>query len=215
MLQQADFNPDDFSPSMQSSADESLLVKFFIKDIQDDGETLAQGRPIFRSVEYIDIRTVGDRSSSICRPARHDDKQRFAKHYAAFKQRVELPEEGTLLVEWPMITRSQAEELAYFNVKTVEQLAIMNDTHAQNFMGINALKRKAKEFLEDAESGVSVKDLQAELKARDKTIAELSDRLDALANEQGASSADKSAVDAPDSEPTARSTRRTRRTKKE
>ena len=118
----ADFNHEDFQSTQQQEQDSTLLVKFYIKAVADKTATAEQGRPIFREREYIDIRIPGSRDGA-ARPATFRDQQRFPKHYQAFKQRIDQPSEGTPLVEWGMISRSQAEELAFKNIKTVEQLA--------------------------------------------------------------------------------------------
>jgi len=150
MIATAEYDYKDFTPQGQQNGDETLLVKFFIKARQDEVATKDKGHPIFKDVEYIDIKIPGNRSGGACRPASYADKQRFPRHYAAFQQRVEAPIEGTPLTEWPLITRSQAEEFSFHNIKTVEHLADLSDTHATNFMGINALKKKAKAWLESA-----------------------------------------------------------------
>ena len=165
-------NPDDFHSSSESKMDESLAVKFFYKERQDKAKTAEAGRPIFKEVEHIDIRVPGKRDPQACRPATHADKQRFPRHYDAFKRRVELPEVGTPLAEWPKITRSQVEELSFLGVKTVENLINISDTNLGNFMGGHDLKRKAKAWLElaDADAVTAERDTLlsevAELKAQ-------------------------------------------------
>ena len=133
-MQIADFNPDDFRTDQQSKMDEGLLVKFYIKPVQNQAETASQGKPVFKDAEYIEIRTPGQKSF-IARKVRPGDLERFPRHYKAYKDRTSDVEvvEGTLLKEWPLITRSQVEELAFANVKTVEQLVAMPDSNASQF----------------------------------------------------------------------------------
>lgn len=143
-----DVNPNDFLDSKQSEADSALLVRFFIKPVQDKSASLEAGRPIFKETVYIDIRIPGERDSAAVRPASNHDIKRFPRHYAAFKVRNDDPQEiGTPLAEWPVISRSQAEELSFFNVKTVEQLAGMPDSGNHQFRGVVSLKNQAKEWL--------------------------------------------------------------------
>ena len=160
-MQTADFNHQDFESSAQSKLDENLLVKFFTKQRQDQAASKAEGRPIFKDVEYIDIKVPGNRSGGACRPATFKDKQRFPRHYAAYEQRKEMPVEGTPLAEWPIMSRSQVEELSYHNVKTVEQLVAMSDTLASQFMGMNTLKSKAKAWLEDSEETARINEIES------------------------------------------------------
>ena len=169
-MQTADFNHQDFDPSSRQSQDEQLLVKFFVKPREDAKASKEEGRPIFKDVEYIDIKIAGNRAGGACRPASFEDKQRFPRHYAAFKQRTEVPTEGTPLIEWSLISRSQAEELSFYHVKTVEALATLNDNAASKFMGLNGLKAKAKAWLEHAKESAGEEKLHEELGKRDETI---------------------------------------------
>lgn len=173
---------EDFDPRLQAQADEQLLVKFEIKAKLDSDATAKEGRPIYRDMEYINIRAPGS-SDNVIRPATQRDKDRFPRHYSAFQNRVNDEEyvEGTLLSEWPVCNRSQVEELAFFGVKTVEQLANTSDANGQAFMGFNGLKRKAKEWLEAAAQGVQLSEMRQELAKRDELIAEMSAKLDAMA----------------------------------
>lgn len=170
MSELTDVNYRDFQSSGIAEADKALLVKFMIRAKQDKQKTLTEGRPIYKDVEYIDIKVPGDRSTSVCRPASDADRQRFPEHYAAFKTRTEVDVDmGTALQEWPMISRSMAEELAFFHVKTVEQLARMSDTQCGKFMGLFAFREKAIRWLKQAEA--------------DKPLWEMDDRVGKLEQE--------------------------------
>jgi hypothetical protein len=180
VVQTADFDVAAFDSASASAQDDKLLVKFEIRSRPDNEATMEAGRPIFKDVEYIDIKIPGSRTGGACRPASHADKQRFPRHYAAFQERTEMPTEGTPLAEWPLISRSQAEELAYHNVKTVENLVGMSDTNSNNFMGINALKAKAKRWLEQAAGEADTAHLQEELEKRDTLIEAMQEQLNKL-----------------------------------
>jgi hypothetical protein len=170
----------DFDQQNQSRMDDQLLVRFFVKPMQDQAASQKAGRPVYADREYIEIRTPGSRDA-ICRPASAGDIARFQRHYDAYKARNDTEMvEGTPLAEWPLISRSQAEELSFFNVKTVEQLVAMSDQNAAQFMGIQALKTKAKAWLKQAKEAQAAEELQAELKKRDDEIAELKAAVKAL-----------------------------------
>lgn len=175
-----EYNPDDFT-SNRSAADANLLVKFLLKPRLDEEATAKEGRPIYRDVEYIDIRQPGS-PDNVCRPASARDIDRFPRHYAAFKNRVNEDEylEGTRLSEWPLVSRSQVEELSFFGIKTVEQLATCADAHGQAFMGFHGLKQRANEWLKVAKENKAAIELQAELNRRDAEIAELRDMIEQL-----------------------------------
>lgn len=174
----AEFDHADFEQARQTEQDQTLLVKFYLKTVPDAAATEEAGRPVFKEREYIDIRIPGARGAGAARPASLRDKKRFPKHYQAFKQRVELPVEGTPLNEWPIITRAHAEELAFLGVKTVEQLGGMSDAIASQFMGGQTFKAKANAWLDRAKAEVSVSQLEGELAKRDAQIAELNAKLD-------------------------------------
>lgn len=179
-MQTADFDHRMFEHGNQEG-DKSLLVKFFSKAVQNKQRSLEEGRPIFQDLEYVDIRTVGSRNGHVCRPARDADRQRFPDHYRAYKNRVEAPIDGTPLVEWSLMTRAQAEEMGFFNVKTVEQLAAMADNVAQKFMGINELRQKAKDWVQKAKEDAPALKLAEELRVRDEENAELRTKVEELA----------------------------------
>ena len=144
--------------------DEKLLVRFHVEPRQNQLKTEEEGRPIYDDVVYITIRVPGNKQSVIIRPARAKDKLRFAEHWRLYEQKgVEEYVSGTPLEAWPALSTSQIRELEYFNVRTVEQLAGMNDSDAQGFMGMNLLKTKAKTFLEAAAGGAPLEKLQAQL----------------------------------------------------
>ena len=169
----------------QQTGDETLLVKFYNKPIQDKGKSDEAGRPIFVEKVYIDIRQPGNRTSGVARPIRDTDKQRFPEHYRKFVARQDQDtHEGTPLSEWPGLTRGQVEEMKFFNVFTVEQLASVADSNASNFRGLAQLKQKAAAFLKLAENNAAATALaaseakNAELEAKIEALMERMDAMD-------------------------------------
>jgi hypothetical protein len=65
------------------------------------------------------------------------------------------------------------EEFAFFNVRTVENLAEMNDGVLQKFMGGQALRQRARDFLAAAKDAAPLSQLRAELEKRDAEIEAL------------------------------------------
>jgi len=171
--------------------DENLYVQFFTHPMQDKEKTLEVGRPIFVDTEYIRIMVPGDKGNVIMRPVREEDKARFPKQYLAFQNQEEEILEGTPLDKWNFVSAAQVEELKYFGIRTVENLANVLDTHAQKFMGIQLLKQKAKEYIEATSTDAPIAQLQAQVAERDNTIAEqtaamkdMQERLVKLENER-------------------------------
>lgn len=163
--------------------DETLLVRFYHAPVQDNAKTLEEGRPIFDELEHIGIRVPGKKEERI-RVARQKDKERFPEHYRRFKAREDQNAvEGTVLSEWPGVTRSQVEELRYFNVFTVEQLANLSDSHTHNIMGIQSLKQKATAYLDASKDNATASALIAAKERNDELeekLAALTARLDEL-----------------------------------
>jgi hypothetical protein len=187
-MQTADYNHNDFTN--QNEADKNLMVKFFYKNVQNKMESQKQGRPIFKEKTYIEIRIAGQRDAQACRPVTHSDMQRFPKHYEAFTQRMEPPTEGVPLAEWPQISRTQAEELSFLHIKTVEQLATVKDGNMQNFMGGYALREKAQKWLvlNNAETVDREKEeMRGTISDMRETIAIMHEKIEALSAPSGMS----------------------------
>ena len=173
-LQEADYGATDMAMTNQSrfNGDETLLVKFYSHPRMDQTKSAEAGRPIYKDTDYIQIMTPGNKDSIVIRPVTEIDRNRFPEHYRKYKAREDQEAiEGTLLSEWPAVTRGQVAELQYLNIRTVEQLANVSDANSQNVMGIQILRQKAQNYLETSER-----------QAAADTIAALQARLDALEN---------------------------------
>ncbi len=173
-LAEADYSMTDGAmkaPNSRFFADETLLVKFHMKPTKDAESSKEAGRPIFNDVVWIDIQVPGNKNTTVQRVARDSDKERFAKHFEAFEQHgTEECVSGTPLDASPVLSRSQCQELRFFNVRTVEQLANMPDNEAQKFMGIALLRTKAKLFLEAAAGGAPMEALQDAMEEKDNEL---------------------------------------------
>jgi len=156
---------------------EGLLVRFMLHAHRNPTKSREAGRPIYDEVPYVDVRTPGDRTSHLFRPAAELDKRKWPKHWAAFESRTSGgPVEGTPLEEWPQITRGMVEELKFFNVFTVEALADLNDSAQQNFMGIGIWIQKAQAFLVATDEAKAAEQIES----KDRQISDLTERLEAL-----------------------------------
>jgi hypothetical protein len=149
----------------QRFADDRVFAQFYLHPKKDDAASLKEGRDIYVEIPYIKIMVPGDKDNVVQRPVREQDKQRFPRQWAAFQNSEEQPLNGTPLSEWAAIGRGQVEELKYFGVRTVEDLVNAPDSQMQKFMGIAALKQKAKDFLEAAKGMAPINELRAENEA--------------------------------------------------
>ena len=155
----------------QDPADARLWVKFEMRPKPDYAASAEAGRPIFTEEEWIIIMVPGDRDT-VERPITHQDKGRFSKQYDHWKTTGKEAITGTPLEAWPVITRSQVEELKHFRVRTVEDLAALSDAATASGMGLQSLKQKAKAFLEAAAGNGGAK-FQAAIEQKDAQIATL------------------------------------------
>jgi hypothetical protein len=134
-----------------------------------------EGRPIYEDQEYIEIVTPGDKTNVVNRPVRPADKKQYAQQYAAWKAGDEEQLTGTPLAMWPGISRAQVEELKFFKVRTVEQLAELSDANLQNVGPLRQLRERAKDFLDAAKGHAPTESLRAQL-AEEKNRREALER---------------------------------------
>ena len=160
--------------------DENLYVKFFTHPVENHEETIKEGRPMYRDAEFISIMVPGDKDNIVVREVREQDKQRFPRHYAAYAQGKEELIDGTPLERWGFITMAQVEELKFFNLRTVEQLATVSDSNAQKFMGIQMLKQSAKDYIDSSKGDAPILGLQDKLFKKDQELERLQNTVHAL-----------------------------------
>ena len=160
--------------------DQGVYAEFFYHARRNDAKSLEEGREIYDDVPYVKIMVPGDKDNIVMRPIRDSDKRRFPRQYEAFMTNADQPTEGTPLEEWAGISRSMVEELKPFGIRTMEQLVEMPDSHAQKFMGINALRAKARAWIDDAKGKAPIEALQRENEALKAQMQELIDELRAL-----------------------------------
>lgn len=166
----------DYTVHTTNKGDEALLVRFYMDLLQDMEASKKEGRPIYKEVEWIDIRIPGNKDNIVIRPVRPGDKTRFPRHYQLFQNRIAGSKEelvGTPLSLWPVVTVAQIKEFEYFNIRTVEQLAAIPDSAASKFPGINQLKQKAEEYLALAAKKAPLTKMRQEIEALTQTVEEL------------------------------------------
>jgi hypothetical protein len=154
-------------PQVKDAGDEFLWVTFESASHFNDVATREQGRPIFEMRDYIKIIVPGDSTQVVHRPVRDTDKQRWPNQWLAFttgkEQSIGFP-----LSEWPYLTRAQIDELKYFKIDTVEQLAHVSDTACQKFMGLKDLREKANTYLQQMKGEEPLARVLAEKAAREE-----------------------------------------------
>lgn len=165
------------------AGDELLGVTFCLRPVKNEARSVEEGRPIFEDREFVRILCPGDKTNIVFREASPQDKARFRKQYEGFKSGTGEILNGTPLSAWPVLSRAQVEELAYFHVRTVEQLADMPDSAAQGIGPILGLRQKAKDFLAAAKGAAPMEKMRKELEQRDNEIAALRESIRAQGEE--------------------------------
>jgi hypothetical protein len=157
-------------------AGDQLSIKTYNEKVHNKAKSKEAGRPIYDHLPHMAIRAPGSKDTFIT-VVGEIEKRKYYKHWNAFVERQEqVLIEGTPLEEWPGITRAEAEELKFFKIHTVEQLAGMSDTNAQNFRGMNNTRRKAQAYLamSDVESKAeAVADATARVAELEAQVKEL------------------------------------------
>jgi hypothetical protein len=169
-----------FQTGRQAADDAKLLIQFLMYPHHLTDASIEAGRPMYEDREYVKIMVPGDKDNIVFRPVRPQDKQRFAQAYFAFKNNQGEIVQGTPLESWPAITRAMVEEMKFFHIRTVEQLAGMSDTNAQNFRGAVDLRARARTFLDMSKGSAEAEKMAAELKNRDDKISVLEDTVKKL-----------------------------------
>lgn len=155
------------------AGDDRLPVVFYMGAMRQDALSEQEGRPIFRDEEFIKIYINKD--EILVHPVSDVDRQRWPRQYAAWKATGanEPGMTGTPLANFPLVSRAQVEELRYFKIFTVEQLAEIPDTTAQQIPGVTKLKQQAAAHVMIAREQAPLQKLNEELQSRDAKIEAL------------------------------------------
>ena len=167
--------------------DSSCWVEFRMEPQLVPIATEEQGRPIYEDVPFIRMQFPGDKTKIVDRPVKEDDKFRFPQQWENFRKTGENVSSGTPLKEWPILTRSQIQELSTFGIHTVEQLAATVDSN-MNFLGARELISKAKLWLDKAKGGAEVEKVAAENAALKADLAAMKEQIKELGKRKSSKS---------------------------
>jgi hypothetical protein len=131
------------------------------------------GRPIYVDREYIRKMIPGDRENEVVRPVRPEDIVAYRARYNQFKSGQTQAIAGTPLEQWPGLTKAQVRELAFFNVRSVEQLAQVSDANLSKIGTYTAIRKKAQDWLAAARGAAPVEEARAEARRATEEVAEL------------------------------------------
>lgn len=166
-------------PSDEQNADSRLQVRFYKRAVQQEAETLAAGRPIYKEFDFVHICVAGDSLTEIDTYVTPQHKTRFPIQWAQYQNRLGSDDQeivGTPLNEWPLVSKSQAEELRGMKFHTVEAIANASDQQLQRIgmaagMSPYAFRDKAKAFLNRATTDAEADKREQEIAALKEEIA--------------------------------------------
>jgi hypothetical protein len=158
-------------PSDENHADSRLQVRFYKRPVQQEHESIEAGRPIFKEFDFVHICVAGDTLTEIDTYALPSHKTRFPIQWANYMNRVGANEPdivGTPVSEWPIVSKSQAEELRALKFHTVEAIAHASDLQLQRMgmaagMSPYAFRDKAKAFLNLATNAAETDKRESEI----------------------------------------------------
>lgn len=175
------------------------FIVFEQRAIEDRNASIAAGGLVMRDVDYVIVRQVGCKDTvekeaegwlaDIEKAAAQGTYpgewvRHFREKYQAFKAGQAEPELGLSVRQWPSLSKAQAENLIAAGVRTVEDVAVMNEPTMQRVgMGARELKGKAKAYVESRDQNKAAEQitaLQAQLCDRETRIEALEARLAAL-----------------------------------
>lgn len=129
----------------------STRPRFFMQAIKDELATAREGREIYYEIEMIErfMPSVANYTIPVNKVT-NADREEFPRQYEAFKAGLELALEGTPLEAWPRLNKAQVEELKGMGLRTVEEIATLDDRGTQRAMGLMGLRNLARAYLDDA-----------------------------------------------------------------
>lgn len=176
--------PTHFDPNkggmVEFGDDSKLFVTFRTVSVIDQIASREAGRPIHVPVDYVRIQQPGERDCTD-RPATQLDAQRFRRQWQMYQDGRSQDPTGTLLSVLFPNNPEIVDNLKYFKISTVEQLAALNDTQIQNVgIGGRAFHEAAVKYLAAADKGKdyhalakSVEQMQRDRAADQQKIAAL------------------------------------------
>ena len=166
-------------PSDEQNADSRLQVRFYKRPVQQEQESLEAGRPIYKEFDFVHICVAGDTLTEIDTYVLPSHKTRFPIQWANYmnRQGANEPEViGTPVAEWPLVSKSQAEELRAMKFYTVESIANASDQQLQRLgmaagMSPYAFRDKAKAFLNLATNAAETDKRESEINSLKEELA--------------------------------------------
>jgi|TARA_R110002096_G_scaffold415479_1_gene617355 hypothetical protein len=180
-------------------------IEFELRADEDRNASIEAGMPVYKDVEYAKLTPAGSQGTLVSEKVvteqllnewrngnRRGDRPipYYLQAYDAWKQGLEVPVNGSSVKHWPGVTPAQLRTCQEAGIQTVEDLALSNaDSIRRLGMGGLALVKKAKIYLENAETNKAAEEISA-LQIKIETMEELihtqSEQIAALQNDSEA-----------------------------
>lgn len=139
----------------------------FFEETKRTNEIDANGLPVFRTVEFVELLIAGDKGNSPVKRVTQAIKEEFPNEYGIWKSKRINPDmigDGIPLSLWPLIPTEMAKALEYMNVFTVQQLAALSDSAISKpgAIGLRDMREKAKAFMDSAKSAAPLAKMEVE-----------------------------------------------------
>lgn len=170
----------DWGGIVQMERNNNMAI-FFNKAVHNPARSAERGHPHYDNIVFVRIAPPGERLNIVERPAREEDRRRFAVQWAQFSQNQEQLPEGMpidlLYPEQPAV----AATLRASGVFTVEQCASLSGTAIDSIgMGAQQYANDAQKMLEMANKGVTAVQHRRALEERDQKIRLLENNIQQL-----------------------------------
>ena len=174
-----------FLPGHRQEDDSALIPRFFIDKKLLGLKSHEAGRPIYEDREYIEIKIKGQPKQVVVEEVTARHRQQFPIAYAAFKQNKEMPVVGTPIEQLPGLGPSLAATIKSFGVRTIEDMAALNEIGLQNIgNGARDLQKRAKAFL--AQTSETTVKLEEENKLLREQLAQMNETMQAMRDQVAA-----------------------------
>jgi hypothetical protein len=157
-------------PGMGPGFDDKLHVKFFMRPRIDIAKSEEANRPIYKDVPHIEIMIPGDKNNVVLAEVWEQHIRRFPRHWEQFQAGIKNQVIGTPLKAAPFLTESHIEELAYFKIVTIEQLANLADSN-MTFMGAREMQQAARRYLDKVSGNEALMARVEALEAENRRLA--------------------------------------------
>lgn len=152
---------------VQHGTDDNLFVRFYYNKIHEG--------------DFVKINVPGDNKTEWDMPVKEEHKKRWPDKWRAYEAEQNQFEGEVTLEASELFNESKVEMYRNFNIRTVDQLAKLNDAfQTQIGMGTRDDVRKAKSYLVSLAEKAKEQHLLQELQARDDRLALLEAQLAAL-----------------------------------